>query len=71
MVHSETGMEEVHVQIYYKNESNVKHYWDGSAWVLGTVYLPCDLESGYIQDWSFNSGGVDWIPGETFYVKAM
>jgi len=67
---SETGMEEVHIQIYYKDEGNTKHYWNGSDWVLDSTYLPCDLESGYIQNWSFDSSGVAWIPGETFYVKA-
>jgi uncharacterized repeat protein (TIGR01451 family) len=67
---SETGMEEVHIQIYYKDESNTKHYWDGSAWVMGAVYLPCDLELGYIQNWSYDSSSVAWIPGETFYAKA-
>jgi len=67
---SETGVEEVHIQIYYKDEGNAKHYWDGSTWVSDSTYLPCDLGAGYIQDWLFNSAGVPWIPGETFYAKA-
>ncbi len=67
---SETGMDEVHVQIYYKDENNTKHYWTGSAWGMTSTYLPCDLEVGYIQNWLYDSTGVAWIPGETFYVKA-
>jgi len=63
-------MEDVHIQIYYKDENNTKHYWTGSAWGMVSTYLPCDLELGYIQNWSFDSSSVAWIPGETFYAKA-
>ena len=67
---SEAGIEEVDVQIYYKNETSVKYYWNGAAWTTGMMYLPCSLDNGYIQPWLYDSGAVAWIPGETFYIKA-
>ena len=67
---SETAIEEVSIQIYYKDEGNTKHYWNDTDWTEDSVYLPCVLEGVYMQTWSYNSSEVNWIPGETFYVKA-
>jgi hypothetical protein len=64
-------MEEVNLQVYYKDESNTKHYWNGSAWVTEAANLLCDLDEDYIQNWSYDSSAVPWICDETFYIKAI
>jgi len=68
---SDADIEKVEIQIYYRNESNVKYYWNGTDWSLTSEKFLCDLEPGYQQQWSWDSSGVTWIPGETFYAKAV
>jgi hypothetical protein len=67
---SDADIEKVEIRIYYYNETSVKHYWNGTDWVLDVEKLLCDLEPGYQQHWSYDSSNVRWIPGATHYVKA-
>ena len=68
---SDADIEKVEVRIYYYNETSVKHFWNGTDWVLGLEKLPCVVEPGYQQQWSYNSSSVQWIPGATHYVRAQ
>ena len=71
---SQGGIQAVEIQIYYKNESNDKHYWNGTDWVDDPVNLECNLDdpsTHYVQEWDYSASGISWIPGKTYYIKAM
>jgi hypothetical protein len=69
---SQGGIDKVEIQLYFKDESNNKWYWNGTDWVDEPINLGCLLgTSTYVQPWDFPIALVSWIPGQTYYVKAM
>jgi hypothetical protein len=68
---SDSEILKVELQIYYKNESSVKHYWNGTGWDISEEKFLCTITGDYHKQWSWYSSGVTWIPGEIFYVKAV
>jgi hypothetical protein len=70
---SQGGIEEVTLLVYYKNETNVKIYWNGTGWDSTPVELVCNLDpvGDYVQFWSYDSSGIMWNSGETYYIKAQ
>ncbi len=65
---SQGGVDKVEIQLYFKDESNNKHYWNGSDWVDSPVNLGCLFGE---PSWGYPTGSISWIPGQTYYVKAM
>jgi len=68
---SDGSVASVDIQLYYKNDTNVKHYWNGTDWVTSMTQLPCVLGGGYMQSWYYDTVGVvDWVDMETYTVIA-
>jgi hypothetical protein len=68
---SDSEIISVELQIYYKDESSVKHYWNGTGWETIAHSFSCDITGGYHKQWSWDSSGVTWIIDETYYAKAV
>jgi uncharacterized repeat protein (TIGR01451 family) len=65
---SQGGIDKVEIQLYFKDGSNNKHYWNGTDWADSPVNLGCLFGE---PSWGCPTGSISWIPGQTYYVKAM